>query len=112
RIPLLRDELADPLCRHQALVLEELLDRRLVRLELADPRRALIARRPLGAHRPAHGHPAEARPAGDLADRHSLDEMQPPDFGPLLHPDHDLPPRSPTWRGAGPTRVPHGPGPP
>src|SRR5205085_10096509 len=68
------------------------VDLGLKRIERRPHRPASIDRWLAAADRPADRVAMQPRPATDLALRQTLDEVQPTDLGPLLHPDHLGPP--------------------
>src|SRR5215207_4481381 len=88
----LGDQLAHPHARKARLGPEQAVDLLLVGLELSRPGRPLVAGRLIGAQCPTHRGPREPEPPGDLADPYPRHEVHAADLGPLLHPDHVLPP--------------------
>src|SRR4051812_12739133 len=68
------------------------MDLVLERIELRARPRPFIDRRTVTGDRPTDRLSMQPRPPVDLADPQPLDEVQPTDLGPLLHPDHPGPP--------------------
>jgi hypothetical protein len=88
---------ADPLTDHRrgdlGVGAQELVDARLMGVELRRARRAAVDRWALAAKRAADRVSVTARAPCDLADRQPVDLVHPPDLGPLAHVQHCLPPR-------------------
>src|SRR4051794_39930985 len=68
------------------------MDLVLERIELRARPGPLIDRWTVTGDRPTDRLSMQPRPPVDLADPQALDEVQPTDLGPLLHPDHLGPP--------------------
>ena len=86
------EQLADPDPRQLGVVLEQPMDLVLEGIELGPRRRAAIDRRLVAVDRLADRVAMQPRPPTNLALRQALDEVQPTDLCPLLHPDHLGPP--------------------